>query len=175
MRFIHEPLARILRATSIPRYDFNKLIGWLVDLRAITHLASVTVRRLDSAYYQNELSFEYFFFHFIGRELTTWPANNCLQKSDLLQIIFCSCVIETTLLSENGGSVPRADREWFDIFSWSKERWSSDKTITELGYRKISWFVSLRLRQIFHLLATHKSRYFLLNLAQWLLIDLSSD
>ena len=26
MRFIHEPLARILRATSILCYDFNKLI-----------------------------------------------------------------------------------------------------------------------------------------------------
>ena len=26
MRFIHEPLARILRETSIPRNDFNKLI-----------------------------------------------------------------------------------------------------------------------------------------------------
>ena len=29
-------------------------------------------------------------------------ANNCLQISVLLEIIFCSCVIETTLLSENG-------------------------------------------------------------------------
>ena len=26
MRFIHEPLARILRAASIPRYDLNELI-----------------------------------------------------------------------------------------------------------------------------------------------------
>ena len=30
MRFIHEPLARILRATSIPRYDFNKLIDCVI-------------------------------------------------------------------------------------------------------------------------------------------------
>ena len=29
MHFIHELLARILRATLIPRYDFNKLIDWL--------------------------------------------------------------------------------------------------------------------------------------------------
>ena len=45
-----------------------------------------------------------FSFLFIGRELTMWPANNCLQimvcscvvssKCVLLQIIFCSCVIE---------------------------------------------------------------------------------
>ena len=48
--------------------------------------------------------------------------------------------------------------------------WPSDKTIIELGYRKISWFVSvseiiiiclsIRLRQIIDLLATDKSRYF---------------
>ena len=80
---------------------------------------------------------------FIGGELTTWPANNCLQISVLLEIIFCSCVVETTLLRENNWSVPRAGREWFDIFSWSKERWSNDKTIIERGYRKISWFVSV--------------------------------
>ena len=49
----------------------------------------------------------YFSFHFIGRELTTWPANNCLQKGVLLQMIFCSCVTETTLLYENGGSVEK--------------------------------------------------------------------
>ena len=74
---------------------------------------------------------------FIGRELTTWPANNRLQISVLLQVIFYSYVIETTLSCENGGSAPRSGREWFDIFSWSKERWSNDKTIAELGYRKI--------------------------------------
>ena len=84
-----------------------------------------------------------FSFLFIGRGLTTSTANNCLQTSVLLQI-FCSCVIETTLLCENGRSLPRVGREWFDIFSWSKERWWNDKTVIELGYRKIdfSWFVS---------------------------------
>ena len=46
-----------------------------------------------------------FSFLFIGRELTTWPENNCLQISVLLQIIFCSCVIEAMLSCENGGSV----------------------------------------------------------------------
>ena len=58
----------------------------------------------------------HFCFFVIDGELTTWPANNCLQISVLLQIIFWSCVIETTLLCENGGSVPRTGREWFDIF-----------------------------------------------------------
>ena len=50
-----------------------------------------------------------FFFLFIGRELTSWPANKCLQimvcscalSSNFvwLQIIVCSCVNETTLFS----------------------------------------------------------------------------
>ena len=39
--------------------------------------------------------------------------NNCLQISVLLQIIFCSCVVETTLLYENEGSVPRTVRTDF--------------------------------------------------------------
>ena len=53
------------------------------------------------------------FFLFIGRKPITWPANNCLQimvysctmssncvwLSVWLQIIFCSCVNETTLFS----------------------------------------------------------------------------
>ena len=62
-----------------------------------------------------------FSFLFIGRELTTWPENNCLQISVFLKITFCSCVIETTLLFENDGLVPRAGREWYDIFSLSKD------------------------------------------------------
>ena len=62
-----------------------------------------------------------FFFLFIGREPTTWPANNCLQimvcscampSNFCLQIIFCTCVMETLLFSflrslsrENGRSL----------------------------------------------------------------------
>ena len=63
-----------------------------------------------------------FFFLFIGREPTTWPANNCLQimvcscampsNCVWLQIIFCTCVKETvffsflrSLLRENGRSL----------------------------------------------------------------------
>ena len=62
-----------------------------------------------------------FFFLFIGREPTTWPANNCLQimvACVWLQIIFCTCVKETVLFSflrsllrENGRSVHY--RKWF--------------------------------------------------------------
>ena len=96
-----------------------------------------------------------FFFLFIGREPTTWLANNCLQimvcscampsNSVWLQIIFCSCVKETVLFSflrsllrENGRSLrfPR-------IFIKKQTRWSNAKTIIEPGYRKTSWFVSV--------------------------------
>jgi len=75
-----------------------------------------------------------------------------------------SCVFETQLLSENRRSVPR---EWFDIFTRSREQWSNDKIIIELGHRNISWFARvsqinylLRLRQIIDLLLTEQSRYF---------------
>ena len=107
-----------------------------------------------------------FSFLFTDRELTTWPANNCFHIIIFLQIIFCSCIIETAILCENGGSVCRAGREWFDMFSWWKEWWSNDKTIIELGYCKISWFVTVSQISkylqlfIFDLLATDKSQYF---------------
>ena len=109
-------------------------------------------------------------FHFIGRELTTWPANNCLQISVLLQIIFCSCVIEM-LLCENGGSVPRAGREWFAIV----DQKNGDRMIKQLLNSVIAKYCDLSgsrrsiiiivclscwLWQIIDLLATDKSRYF---------------
>ena len=87
----------------------------------------------------------YFSFLFISRELITWPANNCLQISVLLQITFCSCIIETTLLCENGKSISGALREWFDIFSWSNEQWSIGQLLNSViaKYRDLS--VSRRL------------------------------
>ena len=63
------------------------------------------------------------FFLFIGREPTTWPANNCLQ------IIVCWCAMPFNCF-------------WPKIFLKKQSRWSNDKTIIELGCRKISWFVS---------------------------------
>ena len=63
-----------------------------------------------------------------------------------------------------------ADRFASQGYSLKKQtRWSNDKTIIELGYRKISWFVSVSqinylpqpsASQIIDLLATDKSRYF---------------
>ena len=100
-----------------------------------------------------------FFFLFIGREPTTWPANNCLQimvcscampsNCVWLQIIFCTCVKETVLFSflrsllrENGRSLrlPRI----FILKKTIQTRWSNDKTIIELGYGKISWKIKSR-------------------------------
>ena len=94
------------------------------------------------------------------------------SNSVWLQIIFCLCVKETELFSflrslfrENGRSL-----RFPTIFLKKQTRWSNDKKIIELGYRKISWFVSvsqmaiiflgLRLRQILDLLAKDKSQYF---------------
>ena len=86
-----------------------------------------------------------FSFLFINRELITWPANNCLQISVLLQITFCSCIIETTLLCENGKSVSRALREWFDIFSWSNEQWSIGQLLNSVIAKYHDLSVSRRL------------------------------
>ena len=88
-------------------------------------------------------------------------------------ILFYSCVNETTLFSflrsllhENGRLLC-----FLKIFLEKKARWLNDKTIIELGHRKISWFVSVS--QINYLpqpsasennnidlLASDKSQYF---------------
>ena len=98
----------------------------------------------------------------------------CFASSVWLQIMFCSYVNETTLLSflrslllENGRSL-----RFPNIFIKKQTWWSNDKTIIELGYRKISCFISVsqvkylpkpnsrRLRQMIDLLVTDKSRDF---------------
>ena len=67
-----------------------------------------------------------------------------------IQILFCSCINETTfapcsfmwslsLLLEGSARKPLSE----DIFIKKQTQWSNDKTIIELGYRKISWFVSV--------------------------------
>ena len=91
-------------------------------------------------------------------------SSNCvwLQK-------FCWCVKETTPFSflrtflRKHGSFPR-------IFIKKQTRWLNDKAIIELGYRKISWFISVS--QINYLpkpncspLTNHD---ILLNLVHWL-------
>ena len=92
-----------------------------------------------------------FFFPSIGRESTMWPANNCLQimvcscvvpsKCVLLQIILCSCVIGTMFWREKWQIASLSCQEVIQI--WKQTWWSNDKTIIELGYHKISWFVSV--------------------------------
>ena len=93
-----------------------------------------------------------FFLLSIGRESTTWPANNCLQilvcscvvpsKRVLLQIIFCSCVIGTSFSREKWQIASLNCQEVIKI--WKQTWWSNDQTIIiELGYRKILWFVSV--------------------------------
>ena len=89
----------------------------------------------------NAKSFETnFFFLFIGREPTTWPANNCLQimvcscampsNCVLLQLMFCSCIKETVLSpSCDCSCVKMADCFISQGYSLKKQtRWSTDKT-----------------------------------------------
>ena len=106
----------------------------------------------------------YFSFLFIDWEPTTWLVNNCLQICALLQIVFCTCVIETTY-ALIWKSVPRAVRKWYDRFSWSSAQRSNDKFVIA-KYRDLSESrrsiscLSLRLRQISGQVATDKARYF---------------
>ena len=123
-----------------------------------------------------------FFFLFIGRKPTTWPANNCLK------IMVCSCrnVAQLCLAANNILRMrkrnlaflllaivlawKKADR--FASRRWSLKKqtwWSNDKTIIKLGYRKISRFASVSYINYLpqpsasannNLLATDKSRYF---------------
>ena len=92
-----------------------------------------------------------FFLPFHWPRVHTWPANNCLRimvcscvvpsKRVLLQIIFCSCVIGTTFSREKWQIASLSCQEVIKI--WKQSWWSNDKTIMELGYHKISWFVSV--------------------------------
>ena len=117
------------------------------------------------------------FFLFIGRQPTTWTSNNCLQIMSCscamlsncvwLQIIFCSCVNETT---RDRSLVKKADL--FASRRYSLKNKLGDRMIKQLlnsviaKYRDLSVSrrsiicLSLRLRQIIDLLATDKSRYF---------------
>ena len=91
------------------------------------------------------------FFLLIGKEPSTWPANNCLQ------IMVCSCATSSNcvwlwhlaanniLLIHKRNHAFRTPRvKMADHFaSRGYTRWSNDKTIIELSYRKISWFVTV--------------------------------
>ena len=74
------------------------------------------------------------FFLFIGREPSTWPANNCLQVM--------VCAMSSIFVGLQIMNI--ADRFASQRYSLKKKsRWSNDETIIELGYRKISWFASV--------------------------------
>ena len=68
---------------------------------------------------------------------------SCVVRSKrvLLQIIFCSCVIGTTFSREKWQITSLSCQKVIKI--WKQSWWSNDKTIIELGYHKISWFVSV--------------------------------
>ena len=115
--------------------------------------SALELQRDTSSYNNNNYhchSMQTFFF-FIGQKPTTWPANNCLQIMGCsctmlsncvwLQIVFCSCVNETT---RDHSRVKKGRSLCFPkIFIKKQTWWSNDKTIIELGYRKISWFANV--------------------------------
>ena len=77
----------------------------LSKLTITSHFRCTSRQQLEKKSCYNSMQMH--FFLFIGREPTTWPANNCLQimvcsyaisfNCFWLQILFCSCVNETTL------------------------------------------------------------------------------
>ena len=96
-----------------------------------------------------------FSFLFIGWKLTTWPANNCLQISVLLQLIFCSCAKMADRFPQQAES---------DL-TYLVDQKNGDRLIRQLLNSVIAKYRDLsvsrrRLRQIIDLLATDKSQYF---------------
>ena len=82
------------------------------------------------------------------QEPRTWFANNCLQNEcfGANNILLMHKLLKPrSCVKITDHAVPQAVREWFDIFSWSEEQWSSDNTIIiiELGYCKVWWFASV--------------------------------
>ena len=96
-----------------------------------------------------------FFFLFIGWEPTTGlaklPPNNGLIMRDGRPTVFgckyyfASWVNETTLFSHALAWKCEIASLTFQkaIFVKKQTRWPNDKTVIELGYRKISWYVSV--------------------------------
>jgi len=65
-----------------------------------------------------------------------------LSKWVLLRVIFCSCVIVTTLLCEKWQIACLSCQ--IVIYQWTQTWWSNDKRNIKVGgYRKISWLVNV--------------------------------
>ena len=134
-------------------FSFNKRKTCLIQIVEVVFILNLICLQLH-------IIWSKFFFLFIGWEPTMWPANNCLQ------IMVCSCAMPSNC---DCFCMKMADCFASRGYSLKKQTClSNDKTIIELGYRKIWWFVSvsqiiiclgLRL-QIIDLFATDKSRYF---------------
>ena len=116
-----------------------------------------------------------FFFLFLDREPTTWPANKCLQiivcsclMSSLfcLQIRFCSCVNETTLFSLLGCLSRKSGRSLCWPFRDYRRRHLlknklDDRMIKQLLNSIIAKYRDLSVSRRWILcFTTNKSRYF---------------
>ena len=119
-----------------------------IKYKVICTIINVVIKRTRFCYH----SMHFFLpVHCMGGEPTTWPANNCLQimvcsrvvpsKCVLLQIIICSCIIGTTFSREKWLIASLSCQVVTKI--WKETLGSNDKTIIELGRRKISWLFSV--------------------------------
>ena len=81
-------------------FSVHASVSVFLNLKLCWQVNMIDLWRRKTLQTNNNYCYHSMYFSFLinGRELTTWPANNCLQISVLLQIIFCSCVIETTLM-----------------------------------------------------------------------------
>ena len=88
------------------------------------------------------------FFLFIGREPTTWPSNNCVQimvcscgmsfNCFWLQILFCSCVNETTLVRLSQNIVIC---QLFDLLATDKSRYFAQPRPIIANYSILSYYI----------------------------------
>lgn len=130
---------------KVPDGDGRRVLIWFSGYLVKSSLAPCSVR--NNFYYH----LIQFWFLFIGQEPTMRPANNkykymvcsciheALSKGFFLQIIFCSIV--ATLLGEQCWQISFLICQSM-IKIW-KQTWQlNDKTIIELCYCKILWFMS---------------------------------
>ena len=125
-------------------YIYSVFHAWV----SYGHINSVPVTIIKSIIIRSK-----FFFLFIGWQPTTWPANNCLQITLCSSTMLCNrlCLARNNILLIHKWhyaflllaialawkwQIPFLPK---DIQTW----WSNDKTIIELVYWKISWFISV--------------------------------
>ena len=105
----------------------------------------------------------------MGRKPTTWPANNCqqimvcacamLSNCVWLQIIFCSCVNETTFFSFLRSLLPENGRSHRFLKIFLKKNKPGDRVIKQLSRGDVSFSSCQEENWKFFVLLEHLSSY----------------